>query len=98
LTDVTSRDRLTTVRASLERVARRQCKGTNRFGEPCGAAPLTDRDYCSAHDPVLPVSTRFQGGAKPGGGRPPKPRVTDIMRQRVEENADKILAPYFRVS
>jgi hypothetical protein len=34
-------------------------------------------------------------GQGPRPGRPPKPRVVDVMRERVEAEIEKIIAPYF---
>jgi hypothetical protein len=80
--------------------AKRRCKGTNKAGERCGAAPLKGSDYCRAHDPDVSGSARFGSheqakAAGDLGGRPKAPRVVDVMRERVEEDVDRILVPYF---
>ncbi|MCA1572668.1 MAG: hypothetical protein LC798_20710, partial [Chloroflexi bacterium] len=69
------------------------CTGTTRKGEPCGAWPLKDRDVCLAHsDLETRASVRF-GGVQPGGGRPKNPRAVDVLRERIEQNIDRWLAP-----
>ncbi len=81
-------------------MSKRQCKGENAKGGPCGANPLrpgteidgicVTGDYCRAHDPNLPDSARIQG-AQPGAGRPKKPRVVDVLKERVEAEVDQWL-------
>ena len=77
----------------------RHCEGTNRAGQPCRAAPLRDGQWCSAHEPKLPAAIRFgsseqAAGAATGVDRR-TPSVTEQMRERVEAEAEAILAPYF---
>ena len=79
---------------------KRVCQAINRAGERCGAAPLVGTEYCSAHNPVAPASTRFgspEQATRAGvqGGRPPNPRVTEVMRHRVEEQVEAVLRVYF---
>ncbi len=76
-------------------MSKRQCKGTNKAGEPCRAAPLVDGDYCLAHDEEARALTGF-GGSENGslGGRPRKPHAVTILRERVEAEIDLWLAPY----
>ncbi len=81
-------------------MAKRRCKGTTRTGRRCKAPPQRDREYCRAHDPTLTDDERFGSSAwsaRAGtlGGRPRSPRVSEELRRRVEEQADKFLAPYF---
>lgn len=83
---------------------KRRCKGTTVKGKPCGAVPLrkgtviegvtVTGKWCRQHDKDLPDKARI-GGAQPGAGRPRKPRVVDVMRERVEEEIEAVLAPYF---
>ncbi len=79
----------------------RRCAATNKAGEPCKAGPMKDSDYCSAHNPALPDGARFgspaQAGAAGvlGGAATRKPRLVEVMRERVEAEVDRILAPYF---
>ncbi len=77
----------------------RHCEGTNRAGQPCRAAPLRDGQWCSAHEPKLPAAIRFgsseqAAGAATGVDRH-NPSVTEQMRERVEAEAEAIIAPYF---
>jgi hypothetical protein len=75
-------------------MAKRQCQGKTKAGKPCKAAPLSGSDYCLAHaDEETRESAGF-GGSQPGAGRPRVPRATELMREWVEENAEKILKPY----
>lgn len=74
-------------------MAKRQCKGTNASGGPCGATPLKGKPHCFAHDKESQESARF-GGAQPGAGRPRVPRVTEVMREWVEEHAEQLLSAY----
>lgn len=81
-------------------MAKRRCKGKTKAEKRCRAAPLRDRAYCSAHDPESPGSTRFgspEQAAAAGalGGRPPRPRAVDVLRERVEADVDAVLAPLF---
>lgn len=85
-------------------MAKRRCKGTTKKGARCGSPPLrpgtiiegvtVKGEHCRTHDPDLPDSARIQG-AQPGAGRPRTPRVVDVMRERVEERVDEVLAAYF---
>jgi hypothetical protein len=65
-------------------VSKRQCKGTNKAGEPCGAAPLVGSDHCLAHDEEARGSTGF-GGPQPGSGRPRIPRKTELAIAAIYE-------------
>ena len=77
----------------------RRCQGTNRTGDSCRARPLRGSGYCSAHDPQLPAATRFgspeQAAQAATGVERRAPTVTERMRERVEREAEAILAPYF---
>ena len=77
----------------------RRCQGTNRAGDPCRAAPLTGSQWCSAHDPQLPAAARFgspeQATEAATGVQRRTPSVTEKLRERVEQEADAILAVYF---
>lgn len=76
-----------------------RCHATNKQGEPCAAAPLTGKNYCGAHDPELPESSRFGSVAQAKeaaklGGRPRNPRPTERLQQIVEENLHVFLRPH----
>jgi hypothetical protein len=77
-------------------MSRRQCKGTNRRGEPCGVAPSKGSDWCRAHDPNLPESDRFgsrEQSARAGASEKPRvPRLREALAARIEERADEIIA------
>lgn len=82
-------------------MTKRACKSTTKAGKPCKAAPLKERDYCAAHDPDQPASTRFGApeqarAAGHLGGRPRMPRPSDLARDLVEQHVTVILRPYFR--
>ena len=67
-------------------MAKRKCKGKTKAGKACKAAPLKGKDVCLAHaDEKDRVSTGF--GVT--GGRPRKPRVVDVVRERIEEDMDE---------
>lgn len=71
---------------------KRRCKAKTKAGKACKARPLKGEDVCLAHaDEKTRVSTSFQVG----GGRPPKPRVVDVIRERIEADIERVLAPYF---
>jgi hypothetical protein len=80
-------------------MAKRRCKATTKAGKRCKAAPLKGKDYCSAHDPDAPGSTRFgspeqarEAGMQ--GGRPRSPRPHEELQRRIEEDIDRWLAPF----
>ena len=77
----------------------RRCHATNRAGDPCAANPLRDGQFCSAHDPHLPAGARFgsseQAAQAATGVRRRPPSVIELLRERVEAEAEAILAPYF---
>jgi hypothetical protein len=74
--------------------AKRRCKGTNKAGARCGAAPLKGSDYCRAHDPTVPEETRFGTPEQAGvAGSSPKParKLTSILLRKLEERAEEIV-------
>ncbi len=77
----------------------RRCHATNRAGDPCAANPLRDGQFCSAHDPHLSADARFgsseQAAQAATGVRRRPPSVIELLRERVEAEAEAILAPYF---
>lgn len=82
-------------------MVKRQCKGKTKAGKRCKAAPLTDGDYCAAHDPLQPAETRFGSseqaavaGAK-GGAAGRHPRAVDVIRERMEADIELVLGPLF---
>jgi hypothetical protein len=77
----------------------RTCKSTTKAGKRCGANPLkpgtviegvaVTGNWCRQHDQDLPDSARI-GGAQPGAGRKPRPRVVDIIRERIDDRAGEV--------
>lgn len=56
--------------------------------------PEHDQPWCRAHHPDLPASARFGSRAQARaagrqGGRPRVPRVVDILKERLEADADE---------
>jgi hypothetical protein len=55
--------------------------------------------FCSAHDPHLPADARFgsseQAAQAATGVRRRPPSLIELLRERVEAEAEAILAPYF---
>lgn len=73
-------------------MAKRTCKGTTKKGTPCKARPLHDGDFCLAHaDEETRESAGF-GGAQEGAGRPARPRVVDVIRERIEADVEKVIS------
>src|SRR5574338_331332 len=94
--------------AAARRPARRRrrwCHGTTKKGTRCESPPLkrgtviegikVSGRWCRTHDRDLPDSARNQR-AQPGAGRPRVERPTERARRLVEENIEKVLAPYWR--
>jgi hypothetical protein len=72
-----------------------RCTAQNTKGERCGAARQVGSDVCVAHDPA--ARQRYGvGGAQPGSGPKPLPKPIDVIRQRLEDDADRYLAPLER--
>lgn len=66
------------------------CTATTKSGQPCKARPLKDQDTCLAH---ADKKTRDATGFAITGGRPPNPRAVDVLRERIEQDIDKVLNP-----
>lgn len=77
-------------------MSKRRCKAKTKKGKPCQAKPLSDTDFCMAHSGKEVQESVGFGGAQQGAGRPPTPRLMEVMRERVEAAADELLAPYFQ--
>lgn len=76
---------------------RRRCTGKTTRGARCQAWPLRGTKRCAAH-PVSPDSARFgspeqaaAAGAK--GGRPRLPRPHEVLREKIEGDLERWLAP-----
>jgi hypothetical protein len=70
----------------------RRCTATNKHGNPCRSWALKDQRFCLAHADQQTKASRGFGGVQEGGGRPPKPRVVDVLRERIEADIDKWFA------
>lgn len=69
---------------------KRICTATTKTGKPCRAQPLRDQAVCLAHaDAATREATGFVA-ANGKAGRPALPKVTDLLRQRLEEHADEV--------
>lgn len=89
-------------------MAKRNCKGTTRKGEPCKANPLKPGtiidgvmalgDYCRTHDEDLPASSKLHATRTPEqmGGRPKNPKPSEIARRLIERNELALQRPYWR--
>src|SRR5215213_1044054 len=75
---------------------KRSCAAMSKAGKPCHAAPLTDSRFCLAHaDEETREKTGF-GGYQAGAGRPPLPSPHAALREKLEADLDRWLAPYER--
>jgi hypothetical protein len=76
---------------------RPRCSAKTKRGTRCRAAPLKGTKRCSAH-PLEPDSARFgspeqarEAGLQ--GGRPRLPRPHEVLRERIENDIERWLAP-----
>ena len=78
---------------------RRHCRGKNKKGDACKAAPLKDSGWCSAHDPNRPDETRFGSPQQAGrAGSSPKPRtlrLMEVLAERALERIDEVVGAFF---
>lgn len=72
-----------------------RCTGTNKKGQPCRATVRRDAETCISHASKEVRESAGFGGAQPGAGRPPNPRAIDLLRERLEARADKVLDVLF---
>ncbi len=87
----------------------RHCKippEETKSGKPCGAHPLrpgtviegvkVSGDYCRGHDPTLPSRTQLRAEDRAKGGKAKRiPKLSELLRKRVEAQADEILDKLF---
>lgn len=71
---------------------RPRCKAKTKKGKRCRNA-ATIGDVCIAHAPRNVKDERGFGGPQPGSGRPRLPRPHEVLRQRIEDDIDRWLAP-----
>jgi hypothetical protein len=86
----------------MDSETKRTCHAKTIKGKPCGANPLkpgtviegvaVTGKWCRQHDHDLPDSARI-GGATLGAGRKPRPRAVDVLKERIEQDIDKVLKP-----
>jgi hypothetical protein len=76
-------------------MTKRACAGITKKGTRCKAPPLKDSDFCLAHAEEKTREKAGFGGSQEGAGRPPKPKATEVMKERVEEKIDDVLKPLF---
>jgi hypothetical protein len=69
------------------------CTATTKAGEPCSRNAVSGSELCIAHAPDEVKRSQGFGGAQPGAGRPPRPRVVDVIRERIEADLDLVLKP-----
>lgn len=84
--------------ATKKKCKKRACRGKTKAGNPCRAAALKGKLHCAAHDPDTPASARFgspeqarEAGAL--GGRPRLPKPHEVLRERIENDIERWLAP-----
>jgi hypothetical protein len=72
---------------------RRGCSATRLDGDRCGGWALNGSEFCLSHDP----SKREEQHAfrVKGGENRRKPKVTDVLRERVEAELDAWLHPFY---
>lgn len=70
-----------------------KCAGTTKKGAPCKSTGVLDNGFCMAHQPEEVKESRGFGGAQAGAGRPANPRAVDVLRERIEQDIDKVLDP-----
>ena len=74
-------------------MAKRRCKAKTKAGNRCKNGAMGN-GFCIAHaSRKVKVSQGF-GGPQKDSGRPRKPRVVDVLLERVEEKVEAIIAPY----
>lgn len=77
----------------------RRCAGKAKTGKRCRAVALKGRKHCRAHDPELEPAERFgtpeQAALAGAADKPRTPRPRELMLQRVLDEVDAVLAPYF---
>lgn len=76
----------------------RACKATTKAGKPCKAPPLDGSDFCISHSPKAVQAEKGFGGpenAAKGGAATRVPKLSELIRQRVEAEADSIIDRLF---
>lgn len=79
-------------------MAKRRCTAKTKAGKKCKAPPLVGQDTCISHSSKATQADAGFGGAENGakGGEARRvPKLTELLKQRVEEQADEILDRLF---
>ncbi len=72
-----------------------RCKALTKAGAACRNPVVRESGYCLAHSAREVVDSRGFGGAQPDSGRPARPRVVDVLRDQLEADLQRVLAPLF---
>jgi hypothetical protein len=72
----------------------RHCLAMTRAGKPCKAPPIKMTDRCLAHSAAKTRESVGFVAANGKAGRHPSPHVVDVLRERVEADIDRWIAPY----
>ena len=70
-----------------------RCSATTKAGNPCKNPVVLETGTCIAHAPREVVESRGFGGPQPGAGRPRTPKVVEVIRERLEAQAEEYLKP-----
>jgi hypothetical protein len=71
-----------------------KCSAITKKGKPCRAAALKNQDVCLAHaDGKRREKTGFRAD-NGKQGRKPKPRVIDVLKERIEDEIEDVIAVY----
>lgn len=73
----------------------RRCHAITKAGEPCPTPPLHGSDYCIAHSDAKTRESLGFVAANGKAGRPRIPRASELMRERVENESEQIVAVYW---
>jgi hypothetical protein len=81
----------------MAKAKKRRCSELTKAGKACKGTPIAETDFttCRAHAPKEVREKSGFGGAQRGAGRPAKPKAIEILRERVEDRVDEVLAPLF---
>jgi len=86
--------RVTATLYTMAKDGPKRCTSTTKRGKPCKAQPLKGTSKCISHTDREAQERVGFGGSQPGAGRPAKPKAIDMLRERIEQDIDKWLAPF----
>lgn len=72
---------------------KRACSATTKAGTPCQSPPLAGTELCMAHSPAKVRESRGFVADNGKAGRPRSPRAVDVLRERIEQDIDAVIAP-----